>query len=361
MTEMYYALDYPGVYLKTNFAESKVRMAVLQENSADTGEAPLYAVWDSLWGLSDTMARATKDMSGKEGLRVHSVLVIEEELWEGVTILSQPPGKNERRLHVYPMNDFYRSVLNHTAKNDAMQNPALRYKPMPRQLVAPKNKAQEENVDDEELVGSSGVQGHGYTTRKAKGKGKQKQATTDEDMDTSSEDEEDQPLYLCVRRQGTSPYYLIAEDDNLFLVRCEHAGDWERMLKEGPKGNLESFTFDSASRVELSSFPKGFSIRLIDCGMISKKKPANAPVGTTNRDSVDDNTFHLLHPETNRLKHREYYYSYNRHGNSVEEAKMYPKWDDRIAKYNESVLDEFLNALQDLVLDAAGSWTDNRP
>jgi len=95
--------------------------------------------------------------------------------------------------------------------------------------------------------------------------------------------------------------------------------------------------------------------------MTSKKKPANAPVGSTDRDTLDDNTFHLLHPETNRLKHREYYHSYNRHGNSVEEAKMFPKWDDGIAKHNESVLDDFLNALQDLVLDAAGSWTDNRP
>ena len=169
MTEMYYALDYPGVYLKTDFAESKVRIAILQENSADTGEAPLYAVWDSLWGLPDTVARPTKDMSGKEGLRVQSVLVIEEELWEGVTILSQPPGKNERRLHVYPMDDFHRRVLRHTEENDAMQNPALRYKPMPWQLVAPKNRVQEDNEDegeDEELVGSGGVQGHGYNTRK---------------------------------------------------------------------------------------------------------------------------------------------------------------------------------------------------
>jgi len=169
MTEMYYALDYPGVYLKTDFAESKVGIAVLQENSADTGEAPLYAVWDSLWGLPDTVAHPTKDMSGKEGLRVQSVLVIEEELWEGVTILSQPPGKNERRLHVYPMDDFHRRVLRHTEENDAMQNPALRYKPMPWQLVAPKNRVQEDNEDegeDEELVGSGGVQGHGYNTRK---------------------------------------------------------------------------------------------------------------------------------------------------------------------------------------------------
>ena len=63
-------------------------MAVLRENSADTGEAPLYAVWDSLWGLPDIVARPTKDMCGEEGLRVHSVLVIEEEIWGGVTILS---------------------------------------------------------------------------------------------------------------------------------------------------------------------------------------------------------------------------------------------------------------------------------
>jgi len=67
-------------------------------------------------------------------------------------------------------------------------------------------------------------------------------------MNTSSEDEDNQPLYVCVRRQGTSPYYLIAEDDNLFLVRYKHAGNWERMLKEGPKGDLESFTFDSACK-----------------------------------------------------------------------------------------------------------------
>ena len=167
MTEMYYALDYPGVYLKTNFAESKVRMAILQEHSADTGEAPLFAVWDSLWDLPDTVARPTKDMSGKEGLRVHSVLVIEDELWEGVTILSQPLGKNERRLHVYPMDDFYRRVLKHTAENDAMQDPALRYKPMPRQLVAPKNDVQEEDEnEDEELVGSGGIQVHDHNTRK---------------------------------------------------------------------------------------------------------------------------------------------------------------------------------------------------
>ena len=94
--------------------------------------------------------------------------------------------------------------------------------------------------------------------------------------------------------------------------------------------------------------------------MISKKKPANAPVGTTDRDTLDDNIFHLLHPETDKLKHRDYYNSYNRHGNTGVEAKIYPQWDNGIAKHNERVLDEFLNALQDLVLDAAGSWADNR-
>jgi len=100
---------------------------------------------------------------------------------------------------------------------------------------------------------------------------------------------------------------------------------------------------------------------MVNCGLRSKKKKANTAVGAPEREAVDDNTFYLLHQETNTLIHRDYRSFTNRQGNKVVEGKNYPQWHDGVAQYNESVLDEFLDKLKALVTNAAGSWTDNRP
>ena len=376
MAEMYYELDIPGVYLKTDFAESQVRIAVLQEDSADTGGAPLYVVWDSLWEFPGKVDHETVDLTGTDGLRVHNLLVIEEELYVGVTILSQPPGKEERRLHVYPMGDFYGRVLNYTKDNDAFQNPKLRYRMIPWQLFTPMVEAPEEDETEEAEEADEAEE-----VEEAKGKTARvpQSSIADENVAESSEEENDeiQTTKVCVRRHGTKSYYLIIKEGKLFLVPFDHAPDWDRMLEEKPKVSGKPFRFGnqcksyqipclqtslkvSKASVEVSQFPKGYAIHMVNCGLKSKKKEANTAVGDPKREAVDDNTFYLLHPATNTLTHRDYKMFTNRQGNTVVEGKNYPQWHAGIAQHNANVLEKFLDELKALVTNAAGSWTDNR-
>jgi len=309
-------------------------------------------------------------MSGKDGLRVHNLLVIEEELYVGVTILSQPLGKEERRLHIYPMDDFYRGVLKYTEENDAFPNPKLRYRMIPWQLFTPMVEAQEDDEDENEEA----EEAEDKRARAAHS------VIANEDVAESSEEEDDEieTTKVCVRRHGTKTYYLIIKDGKLFLVPFNHAPDWNRMLRKKPIVSGKSLRFSNQCKsywipclqtsltvfgavVEIFAYPKGYAIHMVDCGLRSKKKKVNTAVGAPEREAVDDNTFYLLHPETNTLIHRDYRSFTNRQGNKVVEGKNYPQWHDGVAQYNESVLDEFLDKLKALVTNAAGSWTDNRP
>ncbi|KAG9189873.1 hypothetical protein G6011_06741 [Alternaria panax] len=329
-SEMYYVLDIPAV----------------QEDPEDTREEPLYTVWDSSWDFPGADTPQTKNMSAVAGVRVHSVLIVGEELQEGLTILSQQvPDGIERPIHVYPIDNFYRRILAYAKENDGMKNPALFKTPVPWKDLGLNDLDDEEvlglfdsNGPEEEMPGlfSSGSleEENGYILP-GKGKGKAVENAVAQVEDASTGVRDGRATYLRVRREGTGPYYLTAKPSGASIVHFAGAPDWDLFLSEKPEGIHEPLTFTKQC----------YTIRFLRCGLESKKK---------NDDKYS------RQEETDKLRHREYRRPVSRRGPMVDEPKKYPRWHNGIAKYNESVLPKLLDRLETLVKADGGTWVDNR-
>ncbi|KAI4941923.1 hypothetical protein J4E91_010473 [Alternaria rosae] len=355
-SEMYYRTRWPGLYIAEDFANIPGHISIVQDYIDEAKEERIVnCLWDSTWKISRTLSGPTVNMAERAGTRVRSVLVLEAELLECMTILYKPAEGSGVRTYVTPFTERHQHILDCAAGQGSAR------RPHPQELnnsgdgIEPLSHGTGSKVSGDAVHAGERTEpkGKAMVTMKMPADAAQSESESDE------EDRVNQATFLYCRRDGSGTYYLIVDDTKVYHKRLRPAEGvgfddeaFTRMYEDGPEKPYQTFKLSRNPSIEISPFPKGCTIRFIGCALKSKRKQENS----TSRVTVDDVSFHVIYTESDDLPHRDYEVG----ADGVSEGRNYPQWHDGIAKHNESVLEEFLDQLKALVMNAAGSWTDNR-
>ncbi|KAF2110290.1 hypothetical protein BDV96DRAFT_650937 [Lophiotrema nucula] len=156
------------------------------------------------------------------------------------------------------------------------------------------------------------------TTKPLPGVPVAKGIATDEEMEGEPEPDPELFLYGRMSRSSNAKLALDIQPPEL------------RFITENTFHNNKSFTFNSDSVVQMYPFKKGYTFRIVNCGVVSNH-------------GYQDHELHAFYPETNDFHHENY--------EGYEDTKKYPVWDAGKAAHNLTAWEEFTAVLQGLLGD----------
>ncbi|KAI4906454.1 hypothetical protein J4E90_010528 [Alternaria incomplexa] len=177
-------------------------------------------------------------------------------------------------------------------------------------------------------------------------------------------------VYARARRHRSGTWDLVIEDDEVVYQRM--SGDDLPPEVFVPK----YFRFHAESKIEIERFKKGWRVRFLNCGSITKAAIKGNLPGDPKREFIKDTSYYALYPPSADFEHEEYDAGSEDEDEDEDgdddgevnvarrsrrekhrDRKTYPTWRPEVAKHNKDDWEEFVEGLKRIVEEAGGVFS----
>ncbi|KAI4606932.1 hypothetical protein J4E83_009843 [Alternaria metachromatica] len=175
-------------------------------------------------------------------------------------------------------------------------------------------------------------------------------------------------VYARARRHRSGTWDLVIEDNEVVYQRM--SGDDLPREVFVPK----YFRFHAQSKIEIERFKKGWQVRFLSCGSITRAAIKGNLPGDPKRGSIKNTSYYALYPPSADFEHEEYDADSEDEDEDGDEdgevnvatrgrrekhrdRKTYPTWSPEVAKHNKDDWEEFLEGLKRIVEEGGGVFS----